>query len=215
VLRKTLVFEGPDLSSPTIRQRKLLRQQVFICCEAISLADARGGWGVKTARMLSQFVRTRRFVRLQGEAPSSIVSSHPISFGKIEAVRPARQEAGPVGELMIRYLRAQVLSRGFFGAAYYGWVLVDGLQALVSRVAVWGWLARYCAAADGRTEIDYGSAIRAIGIISRAAGISEALGSRTERLRLAYLQLDHGFERLLRFYTLVDGEDNSLIGTID
>ncbi len=74
-------------------------------------------------------------------------------------------------------------------------------------MAVWGFLARYCAAAEDKTEIDLDCTIRSIGIIARAAGISKALGGRTERMRLSYLQSDHGFERLLDAYPLVCGGD--------
>lgn len=193
---------GADPPPPTTRQRKLLRQQVFTHCEAISMSDALAGWPVRTARMLSQLRRSRQFLKLGGQAPRSIVTSKRIAFATIEAVQPARQEASPVRELLIRYLRAQILSRSFFGAAYYGWDAVTGLQALLSRLAVWGRVARHCAAAEDRTEIDYGSAIRGIGIVARAAGVSRALGSQTERLRLTYLQMDHGLERLLRAYPL-------------
>ena len=82
--------------------------------------------------------------------------------------------------------------------------MVTGLSGLLSRVAVWGWLARYCAAAENKSEIDHHAAVRAVGIIARAAGISKALGSRSERLRLTYLQYDHGIERLLHAYPLID-----------
>lgn len=192
-----------DRPPPTPRHFKILRQQIFTHCEAISVNEALGGWRVKTARMLSQFFRSRRFCALGGQAPPSVVTSKKIPFAAIEAVAPARRQAGQVDELVTRYLRAQVLSRNFYGPHFYGWDMVMGLEALLSRLAVWGWLARYCAAAEDRTEIGHHDAIRAIGIIARAAGISKALGSRTERLRLSYLRPDHGIERLLQTYPLV------------
>ena len=193
----------PDHPPPTPRHLKILRQQIFTHCEAISVTEALGGWRVKTVRMLSQFARSRRFCVLAGQAPPSIVTAKKIPFAAIEAVAPAKKQAVQVDELVTRYLRAQVLSRSFYGPHFYGWDMVMGLEALLSRLAVWGWLARYCAAAEGRGEVERDDAIRAIGIIARAAGISKALGSRTERLRLSYLQPDHGIERLLQTFPLV------------
>ena len=192
---------------PTPRQHKLLRQQVFTHCQAITVTEALGGWRVKTARMISQFFRSRRFTALGGAAPPSIVTAKIIPFADIDSVLPAKRQAAGVEELVIRYLRGQVLSRSFFGPQFYGWDIVTGLRALLSRMAVWGFLARYCAAAEGKTEIDLDCAIRAVGIIARAAGISKALGGRTERMRLSYLQSNHGFERLLHAYPLACGGD--------
>ncbi len=192
---------------PTRRQYKLLRQQVFTHCQAITVTETLGGWRVKTARMISQFFRSRRFTALGGAAPPSIVTAKIIPFADIDAVWSAKRQAAVVEELVIRYLRGQVLSRCIFGPQFYGWDIVTGLRALLSRMAVWGFLARYCAAAEDKREIDLDCAIRAIGIIARAAGISKALGGRTERMRLSYLQSNHGFERLLDAYPLVCGED--------
>ncbi len=192
---------------PTRRQHKLLRQQVFTHCQAITVTEALGGWRVKTARMISQFFRSRRFTALGGAAPPSIVTAKTTPFADIDAVSSAKRQAVEIEELVVRYLRGQVLSRSFFGPQFYGWDMVTGLRALLSRMAVWGFLARYCAAAEGKTEIDLDCAIRAVGIIARAAGISKALGGRTERMRLSYLQSNHGFERLLDAYPLVAGGD--------
>ncbi len=190
---------------PTRRQHKLLRQQVFTHCQAITVTEALGGVRVKTARMFSQFFRSRRFTALGGAAPPSIVTEKTIPFADIDSVLPAKKQAVEVEELVNRYLRGQVLSWSFFGPQFYGWDMVTGLRALLSRMAVWGFLARYCTVAEGKTEIDLDCAIRAIGIIARAAGISKALGGRTERMRLSYLQSNHGFERLLDAYPLVCG----------
>ena len=77
------------------------------------------------------------------------------------------------------------------------------------RVAGWGFLSGYCVGAEDKTEIDLDCTIRAIGIIARAAGISKALGGRTERMRLSYLQSNHGFERLLDAYPLACGGDGT------
>lgn len=201
--------EVTDTALPplTPRQHKLLRQQVFTHCQAITVTEALGGWRVKTARMISQFFRSRRFTALGGDAPASIVTSKIIPFADINAVSPAKRQAVEVEELVIRYLRGQVLSRSFFGPQFYGWDMVTGLRALLSRMAVWGFLARYCAAAEDKREIDLDCTIRAIGIIARAAGISKALGGRTERMRLKYFQLDDGFDRLLDAYPLVCAGD--------
>ncbi len=209
----TVLFADPDAFAagaggpagpPTARQRRLLRQQVFPHCEAISITEAFGGLPAKLRRMISQLRRSRQFTRLAGMAPPGAVSRERIAFASIEAVAPARQDAAAVAELVIRYLRAQVLTHGFYGQAYYGWPLLFGLQALLSRLAVWGWLARHCAAAAGATEIDQRCVVEALQLISRAAGISPALGGRSERLRLIYLALDHGLRRLWEQHPLFD-----------
>jgi len=188
---------------PTAKQSRLFRQQVFAHTEYAFFSDVIGGLRTKVPRMWSQFLRSRQFGRLEGTAPATSITDQEIPFPDIEAVGPSIQDAAQIQELAVRYLRAQVLCRSCFGPHYYGWNILLGLRSLLARMAVWGFLARYCVAAEGKTEIDLDSAVSALNTIARTAGLSKALGSRAERLRLTYLQLDHGIERLLAAFPLI------------
>ncbi|MCG3137767.1 MAG: hypothetical protein HJJLKODD_01617 [Phycisphaerae bacterium] len=214
---------APAIAPVTRRMEVLLRQQLFAHLEALRFAEARRGWVGKLSRMLSQFRRGRQFTRLgideftessathgatgfsprEAEIPQ-LVPGHPtISFRALYRIQQADQDRAEIGELLIRYLRAQLLSHAFYGPAYYDWPMITGLQALAARLKVWGWLARYLAAADQQSEIHLTHAQRAIQYIARAAGISPALGSRTERWRLEYFRLHQAGAMLWNRYHLL------------
>lgn len=202
------VPELPAARAPTARQKKMLRQVVYAHCEALTVSDALQGRLSRLGRVLRQFSRSRRFGA--GDGLTAAVGPLPeVAFSAVEQIEPAyspdrcAKDGHHVAELVMRYLRAQILSRSCFGAAYYGWDVVTGLRALMLRLAVWGYLARLCAASGGRRCIDFPATVQAIGLIARSAGLSPALGRRTERLRLTYLQTDSGIERLLAAYPLV------------
>ena len=84
-----------------------------------------------------------------------------------------------------------------WGSGYYGWTIIEGLQALVLNAAVVGWLARLHAHGRGRETIDLEAVAAAISRVDRTAGRAAWLGSGAERMRLSYLRIDDGLRRLV------------------
>ena len=123
--------------------------------------------------------------------------SVPGSFAEIEAM-PKVEGSSEVADLVVRWLRSTIRGGRAWGAGYYGWSIVDGLQALALDLACLGWLARAHAAGEGFAEAGLDSVGEAIGRIDRARGRAVWLGSAGERLRLRYFAADDGLRRLVR-----------------
>jgi len=187
---------------PTGRQKRLLRQAVFAHAEHISLGQAQASWWSSMRYRFSQLGKARRLARASGALPPLWPGMPPVTLAALEGVT-GEAGGGGVEELVTRYLRVRVLSHGVFGSAYYGWPVLEGLAALVLSVVVTAWLARYHAAAAGRSAITPDDAVGAIGLVDRAAGRARELGSASARLRVRYLRADQGLTRLLRAYSLV------------
>jgi hypothetical protein len=93
-------------------------------------------------------------------------------------------------------MRATVLGGRAWGSGFYGWPVVDGLQALSLNAACAGWLARAHAAASGRPAPSLEDVRAAVGRVDRTSGRAPWLGSRAERMRLAWLRIDDGLRRV-------------------
>lgn len=186
---------------PTDRQLRLLRQSVFAHAEHIGLEQARSSVWSGLRYRLDQLRRSRSLAGGEGTVPPLRPGMPTVTFAELDRVQPASPER-EIDDLLTRYLRARVLTRGAFGPAYYGWTLVDGLSALVLAVCAAGWLARFFAAAGGRSAIGQEDAVAAIGMVDRAAGRARELGRASARLRVRYLREDQGLVRLLRAYPL-------------
>jgi lysine-N-methylase len=199
------IGEVAHLPPPDARQTALLRQAVFAYSEHITLGQARASflsalryrWGqLRRSRMLAA---ADHLPDLGGLRPIA-----PIRYGAIETMRCDPQfRSEDCDELMTRFVRARLLSRGAFGTAYYGWPVLDGLAALLLSISAAGWLCRYVAAGEGRPAYGIADVRRAIGIVDRTAGRARELGARSARLRIAYLRRNHGLLRLLRAYSII------------
>jgi len=191
------------IDPPTARQMKLLRQAVFARTEDPKLNSVEKLGGLRTR--LSQLFRSRQFKNGRGLAPvigvgwpSDVRLEH---IGQVTASTDA-DETAAIDDLLTRWLRATVLGGRAWGAGYYGWSIVGGLQAMMLNVACVGWLARLHA--TGRENDGEGTppSVRlvdvraALGRIDRASGRAKWLGSAAERLRLGYLGLDDGLRRI-------------------
>lgn len=180
-------------------QQRLLRQAVYARLEDVKVNDAktRGKWRT----IIGQVLASRRFRRGKGQVP-------PIARGLLEGVAfadidriPALSESpdrDEIDQLLSRYARATLLGNRGWGAGYYGWPAVRGLQALVLNIACTAWLARALAAKNGRAAATIEDARDALGRIDRHAGRAPWLGSVGERVRLEYLRLDDGLRRITR-----------------
>lgn len=193
--------EDRELEPASARQCAMLRQAAFAHCEHLSLADAlslRRRMGLR----FKQLSKARRFRKGTGFVPAIEQSDRVVSFEEVEAVRPAQEEAARIDGLIARYLRVILDSRAFYGQAYYGWSVPEGLAALMLRLPITGWLARYHAAVAGREAVAFEDVVSALGRVDGSAGRLKSLGSPAERLRLKYLLRDRGLMRLIMAYPL-------------
>lgn len=186
------------LEAPASQQVKLLRQAAFARTEDPKLTGIAARGRLRT--VLSQLRRSGRFKRGKGASPH-IAAGWPenIDLRAVETVGPAVDEnvAAAIDELMTRYLRATILGGRAWGAGYYGWSMVEGLQALLLNVAVIGWLARLHAAGRGLEAVDLEAVRAAISRVDRTSGRAAWLGSPAERVRLKFLLMEDGLRRLV------------------
>jgi hypothetical protein len=194
---------GESVQTATARQRGLLRQLVFAHAEFLTLEEHRAGAASRWARRWRQLRAARRFRHGRGLVPPLPALPSQVPFELVERVHPCPMSGGDgpkVAELVLRYLSVRLAQRSAFGTGYYGWSVVDGLAALWLAVPVIGWLSRLIAASAGRRIIEHDDAVRAVGIVDRAATRVPALGAHAERIRARYLLLEDGLTRLLLSY---------------
>ena len=192
-------LEHHPIDPPTARQSRMLRQAVFARTEdpKLNVIEKQGRWRTT----LAQLSRSRRFKRGAGAAPR-IGEGWPAevpmeSVGRV-ALGADHDDVKAIDDLVTRYMRATILGGRCWGAGYYGWSMVDGLQALLLNVAVIGWLSRLHALGRGQEHLNIIDVRASIGRVDRTAGRARWLGGAMERLRLKYLMMDDGLRRLLR-----------------
>lgn len=181
------------------KQMRLLRQAVYARLEDVQVnqAKAKGRWRT----VLGQLLSSRAFTRGRGKVPAvarGLLSG--CDFAAIDAV-PALSESpdrDAIDQLLSRYARATLLGNRGWGAGYYGWPAIRGLQALVLNIACTAWLARALAAKRGHPAPTIDDVRDALGRIDRHAGRAPWLGSVGERLRLEFFRLDDGLRRITR-----------------
>ncbi|HEY3245510.1 MAG TPA: YkgJ family cysteine cluster protein [Phycisphaerae bacterium] len=183
------------------RQRAMLRQLAFAHAEHVSAADLRRSVVHRLRKRWTQLRMSRQFRLGAGPIPLLPGLSAMASFEAVEAVAAADTQQAEISDCIVRYLRARTASRSCMGRGYYGWSVLDGLDALWLSVAAIGWLARVAAAGAARPRISYDDVITAVGVVDRGAGRAPALGSVAERLRLRFLRTDAGIRRLLVAYS--------------
>ncbi|MBI1303657.1 MAG: hypothetical protein GC172_07710 [Phycisphaera sp.] len=192
-------LEHLPLEGALPKQLRLLRQAVFARLEDVQVNEAKSRGRVRT--VLAQLLASRAFTRGKGRAPAvarGLLGG--VEFAAIARI-PTLSESpdrDAIDQLLARYARATILGGRAWGAGYYGWPAVRGLQALVLNIACTAWLARALAAARGHEHATIDDARDALGRIDRHAGRAPWLGSVTERLRLEFFRLDDGLRRITR-----------------
>ncbi|MFW5653457.1 MAG: YkgJ family cysteine cluster protein [Planctomycetota bacterium] len=196
-------------TGPTKRQRKLIRQVAYAHAEdpKIGAIAERGVRGTA----LKQLMNNHRFGRGRGSVPIDLGPEWPddLSFDGVDDIRPASDpdEIRWIDFLMLRYVRARVLGGRAWGAGYYGWPCVEGLEAMWAMLAATGWLARLHARAHHRDELRREDVQAALLRTDRNAGRAPWLGSQAERLRHKYLSMEQGIRRLRHAYRLAEEPD--------
>jgi hypothetical protein len=185
-------------------QLAMLRQAAFF-----RLEDPKVGELARLGRLratIGQYLRSRAFSRGRGTMPA--VGRWPsVAFAAVEATAPhaAGPEREACEELLVRWLRATVLGGRAWGSGFYGWPVVDGLQAASLNLACALWLARAHAASAGRPAVALEDLRAAVGRVDRTSGRAPWIGSRAERARLAWLRIDDGLRRILRDQLVTPG----------
>lgn len=178
-------------------QLATLRQAAFFRLEDPKIGDLRRMGRVRT--VLAQYARSRAFARGRGAMPA-VGDRWPCApFEAVErtAALGASADFPAAEELLVRWMRATVLGGRAWGSGYYGWSMVDGMQALALNVACAAWLARAHAAAAGRGAPSLADVRAAVGRVDRACGRAPWLGSRAEAVRMRFLRIDDGLRRVL------------------
>ena len=109
----------------------------------------------------------------------------PVSLRAVRSITP--EPTAEAVELLYRYLRIKLWSGQFFGTAFFGLSIHDGLVNLLFLVAVALWLARWHAAARGLKAADLEAVEAAIRHVDHHFGFDPFLAGRAHRLRLRYL----------------------------
>ena len=204
-LVQVLVAALPDelqhlpLEGALPKQLRLLRQAVYARLEDVQVnaAKATGRWRTVLAQLLASRAFTRGKSRVPAVARGLLEG---VDFSAISRV-PALSESpdrDAIDQLLSRYARATILGNRAWGAGYYGWPAVRGLQALALNIACTAWLARALAAKRGHEHATLDDVRDALGRVDRHAGRAPWLGSVGERLRLEYFRLDDGLRRIMR-----------------
>jgi len=196
-------IESKPLEPPSPRHLKMLYQSAFSHCEHVTLEEARVSFLKRTAIYWDQFKRTRRLS--PGRGPIPRLGTLP-EGGRIEQVHVMRPDSNLPGQecesLLTRYLQARIIGRTAFGRGYYGWPILEGLQALLLSIATIGWLTRRVALLNGRTAYRFEDVVAAVGLVDRTAGRAPELGAHSARMRLRFLTADDGLLRLLTAYPI-------------
>ena len=188
---------------PTARQRRLLRLAIFAYSEHVGFDEAVAPLWARIRGRLDQLRRGRRMASGRGSLPSLAGRSCDRTFDDLSNVAPDEAlDPAACDELITRYVQLRIATRAAFGAAYYGWSVLDGLSAAMLSLSVAGWLARYLALCDGRSAFGFDDVADAVSIVDGNAGRAPALGKTAARMWLRYLSRDDGLRRLLMFYRL-------------
>lgn len=204
-----LVRAAPGMTSrrsesPSPRHAAMLRELVFVHAEHVTIAQMTENWGRKLVRRGAQLRQAWAMRRGRGRIPAVRGLPTNITFDDVDQIEAAQKadQVARIDDLLRRYLLHRFQTRTCYGPGYYDWPLVEGLLALCASLAVVGWLSRAYAAAAGRSELTMDDVVEGLRIMDRSAGLSPALNTRAERLRLGYLCHDAGLIRLVTRWSL-------------
>lgn len=192
-------LEHVPLDEALPKQLRLLRQAVYARIEDVQVNRAKALGRMRT--VITQMLASRSFTRGKGAVPNVARGIlRDTTYADIARVPrlSLSKDRDAIDALFTRYTRATILGGRAWGAGYYGWPAVRGLQALTLNLACTAWLARALAAARHHDEVTIDDARDALGRIDRHAGRAPWLGSVGERLRLEFFRLDDGLRRIVR-----------------
>jgi len=181
-------------AAPTRVGQLLFRTLVFTYTRRDTVMDLKAGAGYRL-RMLSAMLR---FAGGSGGVPNLIPELKPVEFAAIErsfGALPSGAEA-----TLTRFFRVKIQSLHFCGRAFHGLPLIEGFRNLALLFPVIAWLARWRAAAEGRSSISEGDIEAAISLADHHHGYSPILASAWSRQRVRLLARRDDISRLCAVY---------------
>ena len=157
-------------------------------------ADREAGWGNRWRLFLAAL----RFTRGTGLVPPLQAEFTSVPFADLE--RPFGPLPPAADEMLIRYLRVKIQGLHFCGPAYYNVPLAEGFNSLALVVPVVFWLARWLAAGQGRTQLEFEDVQRALNIADHHHGYSPAFGQAGFRGRVRLLARLDDITKLAAWY---------------
>lgn len=187
---------------PKARWLKILRQSAFAHAEYVTFEQAvimaRPSLGYRWAQLKRAF----RMAGGKGPIPAMSCGQVDGTFEQLRTLQMANGHDAEIDRLLTRYLQSRMTNRGGFGRAYYGWPMLEGMQASMLAMALVGWFARWSALGAGRSAFELEDVQVALRIVDRAAGRAPELGARTAELRIRYLAGETALASLIDAYAL-------------
>jgi lysine-N-methylase len=178
-------------SAPPTRMGWLLfRTLVFTYARRDSIQNLKG----RPSYRIRMLVAMLQFARAADQVPDLVPGLKPVPFAAIEksfGTLPSGAEA-----TLTRFFRVKIQSLHFCGRAFFGMPLIEGFQNLALLFPVIIWLARWRAAAEGRTSISTEDVERAISLADHHHGYSPIQASTWSRQRVQLLARRHDISRL-------------------
>ena len=189
-------FPAPpdDGAKPSSLGGFLLRQLAIECACAPALRDRR----LASAYRWKQLWLLVRIAGRAGHLPSLGGASRKVRFEEIEKPRgplPAAAEA-----MLTRFLRVKVRGLHFCGPAFYDASLIAGFQSLTLAFAAVLWLARWQAAAAGRSNPSELDVARSMMMVDHHHGHAWPLSMLLDRLRIPLLTQRDDLTKLCLWY---------------
>ena len=169
------------------KPRKMLGQVFFLLAQPTTIITRESkGWfknmgkRVQMTKQMKQLAQTTGLLpKIQPGWPECDMSELEKSFGDWPS---------EVEELLSRYLTCRLGSMGYFGSAFYGYSMVEGIESLLLGMVTVGWLMRVAAVKAHRGQVELADAEEAVMTIDGNMGYATALGFGPGRLRLRYLR---------------------------
>lgn len=169
------------------RGRKMLGQILFILTQPTTIITSeKEGWWKQLGKRLEMNRQMKRLGRPVGPLPKIQPSWPECELGDLE--ESFGDWPKEVEEMLSRYLTCRVGSMGYFGSAFYGYSMTEGIESLLLGMVTVGWVMRVAAVKAGRRQVELADAQEAVMMIDGNMGYATALGFGPGRLRLRYLR---------------------------
>lgn len=175
---------------PLALERLLLRQIAGI----YGREDRRGERGVVWRRLQASL----RMLAGKGLLPPLRADFPAVPFARLE--EPLGFPPDEVVEPLARYMRFRLESLGFFGAGYFNYPYLDGLNVLLLTYPLTFWFARAYAVGQGLPAPDRACVERGIQLVNHYHGMLPVFNMPQERLRFRFLCERTTLRRLILWY---------------
>ncbi len=145
----------------------------------------------KLSQVAGTLLGAGRVPQWQPDLPAVKFRDLEVSFGALP---------DDVTDLLSRNLRSKLGGLGFFGPAFHGFPLLEGLGALLLAAPLTLWFARLFAVGEGRQTLTLDDAARALAIVEGPWGRRAVFRLPTERAHHAKLAEQPHLRSLLLWY---------------